>query len=355
MILLHVEIRRGFMKGIIKDKREPGVSYRTDLPVPEPGENDVLVKVKAAAICGSDRHNVDWDEYAANRFPVPMVFGHEFSGEVVKIGSGVKDLKVGDRIAGETHIPCNDCYMCASNGRHNCAKMKLIGLHIPGSFAEYISIPEDCAYKFDDSLSYEHAAMLEPMGVAVHALTVADVKDQDVVIYGAGPIGLMAVGAAKALGAKMVISVDRHEARLAVANTMGADAIVNGNECDPVEAVFKLTGGKGADIVIEYAGSLSAIYLGFDMLRKSGKLIAVGVPPEKVNFDWTRTIVQKETTVIGVFGRLMYETWEECDRILKTTDFSMEPVVGGIYPLEDFMVAYDAIKTGKPGKMILIP
>ena len=345
----------GVMKGIIKSKPEPGADFRTDLPIPKPGPNDVLVKVKATAICGTDQHIMAWNEYAAARIPIPMVFGHEFAGDIVEVGSAVTEYKVGDRVAGETHIPCNDCLMCKTNRRHNCQNMKIIGVHATGSFADYIAFPQDCVYKLPDDIDYNIGCMLEPMGVAVHGVADGDVKDKIVVIYGAGPIGIMAVGSAKAMGAKAIINIDIFDRKLEAAKAMGADLIINSKNQDAVKEVLDYTDGIGADVVLDYTGSIHAVRAGFDMLRKNGCFVAVGLPSGSYDFDWTDAIIYKEATVIGVTGRLMYETWEQCAEILATPGFSLEPAIGGIYDLKDFEKAFDDINAGAPGKMILIP
>jgi threonine 3-dehydrogenase len=343
------------MFGVIKEKPAPGAVYRTDLPVPEIGPDDILVKIKVAAICGTDQHILPWTDYAAARVPTPMVFGHEFSGDIVEAGKNVKELKIGDRVAGETHIPCNHCHQCKTNNRHICENMKIIGVQVPGAFAEYIAFPKDCAYRIADSVSYEVGAMLEPMGVGVHGVTSALVKGQNVVIFGCGPIGLMAVGAARAHGAEKIIAVDVFDEKLAVALKMGADLIFNSKRDDIPAKAAELFGGIGADIVIDYTGNQSAIQSGFSTLRKGGRFVMVGLLGGDITFNFNDNIIYKEATVIGVTGRLMYETWEECEKILATPGFDITPCIGGTYPLKDFEDAFEAIKSGKPGKMLLVP
>ena len=343
-----------FMKGIVIDS-DGSVVFRTDLPIPEIGPRDVLVKVAAAAICGTDRHIYSWTKWAQDRIPAPMVFGHEFAGEIVKVGTEVTEFQVGARVAGETHIPCNDCHMCKSDRRHNCSNMKIIGVHTPGCFSDYISIPVDCLFAISDDLSYEDASMLEPMGVAVHGVSAGEVKDSVTVIYGAGPIGMMAVGAAKANGAKKIICIDGFDDKLTVASQMGADLVINARNSDPVKTVFDYTDGIGADIVIDFTGNQHALTAGFEMLRKNGRFVIVGLPSTDITLNFTDAIIYKEATVLGVTGRLMYQTWDECIDILHSDSFSLKPVVGGIYKLENYKDAFDAIEAGAPGKMLLIP
>lgn len=342
------------MKGILKSKPEVGAEFRTDLPVPEVGPRDILVNVKAVAICGTDQHIYNWTEYAQERMTLPMVFGHEFSGDVVKVGSEVTEVKVGDRVAGETHIPCNNCYQCETDNRHICENMKIIGVHTPGAFADYISFPADDAYIISDELDYERAATMEPMGVGMHGVDKGDVKDQDVVIYGCGPIGLMAIGCAKVFGAKTITAVDVFDEKLAVAKKMGADHIINSKDEDAVKIVMERT-GHGADVVIDYTGNDIAIRSGFNMLKKGGRFVMVGLPNGETALDLANMVIYKEATVIGVTGREMYKTWEQCEEVLKSPLYNVDATIGGVYKLEEFEDAFKAIFSGVPGKMILIP
>ncbi|WP_003542557.1 L-threonine 3-dehydrogenase [Desulfotomaculum nigrificans] len=344
-----------FMKGVIKEKPEPGAVYREDLPIPEIKENEILVNVKATAICGTDMHIYPWTEYAQQRVTLPMVFGHEFAGEVVAVGSAVRNFKVGDRVAGETHIPCNKCYQCQTGNQHICEDMKIIGVHTPGSFAEYIAFPVDCAWKLDDSISYEVGAMLEPMGVAVHGVLSGEIGGKTAAIYGCGPIGLMGVGVAAACGASKIFAIDVFEQKLAVAKQMGADVTLRVGKDDVVKTIMEATGGQGVDVVVDFTGSPKAIQEGLKVLRKGGRFSLVGLPNGPVTLDLTDGIIYKEATMIGVTGRLMYKTWWQCNELLKSGKFDIKPVMGGIYPLKDFEKAFEDLKNGAPGKMILIP
>lgn len=331
-----------------------GLEIRSDLAIPSVGPRDILVRVHATAICGTDLHILNWTEYAQKRVPVPMVFGHEFSGDVVAIGDEVTEVAVGDKVAGETHIPCNDCFMCETDRRHVCENMKIIGVHVPGSFAEYISFPADCAFKLPDDFSYKIGAILEPMGVAVHGVDVADVAGKTVVVYGCGPIGLMAVGAAKAVGANAVIAIDIFEAKLAAAQQAGADHVINSKSTDPVEAVLQYT-GHGVDVVLDYTGNLGAIKSAFSMIHKGGRIVMAGLPNGSLTLDPSEDIIYKEATVIGITGRLMYRTWQQCVDLIDSGKLAAEAFIGGEYPLRDIDKAFEAIAHGVPGKMILLP
>ncbi len=342
------------MQGILKARPEIGAEYRTDLPIPAVGERDILVRVKAAAICGTDQHIYKWTQYAQDRLTLPMVFGHEFAGDVVLTGEKVTEVKAGDRVAGETHIPCNHCYMCETDNRHICENMKIIGVHAPGAFADYISFPVDCAYKISDEIDYQTASMLEPMGVGVHGVDKGDVRGKDVVIYGCGPIGLMAVGAARVFGAETITAIDVFDNKLEAAGKMGADYLLNSKTEDAAAKVIERT-GHGADVVIDYTGNAFAIKSGFDMLRKGGRFVMVGLPNGETALDLSESVIYKEATVIGVTGREMYKTWEQCEKVLKDPGFHMEAAVGGVFALSDYEKAFQKIFEGVPGKMILIP
>lgn len=342
------------MYGLVKAAPAPGAEIQENLPVPPVGPRDILVKVRATAICGTDSHIMAWTPYAQQRVPTPMVFGHEFSGDVVQIGSGVTEVQVGDKVAGETHIPCNHCRMCKSNKRHICENMKIIGVHVPGAFAQYISFPVDCAFRLAPDFSYETGALLEPMGVAVHGVDCGEVAGKSVVVNGCGPIGLMAVGAAKAWDAKQVIALDVIDEKLQAATAMGADIVLNSRTADVPAEVVRLTGG-GADVALDYTGVVPAIKSLFHLITNGGRVVLVGLPNDPIELDLTSEIIYKEATVIGSTGRLMYKTWEQCISLINSGKFNIAPVVSGTYALRDFAQAFDAIKAGKPGKMLLIP
>jgi threonine 3-dehydrogenase len=345
----------GTMRGIIKEKAEPGAVYREDLPIPEVGDNDVLVRVKAAAICGTDLHIYPWTPWAQARVKPPMVFGHEFAGEIVEKGSGVKEFMIGDRIAGETHIPCNHCHQCLTDNRHICENMRIIGVHASGCFSDYISIPKDCLWKLDDSIDYEIGAMLEPMGVAVHGLTEVPVQDKNLLVMGCGPIGLMAVNAARVMGAKQVIATDVVSNKLSLAKELGAHFVFDTTQGNTKESILALTDNIGVDIVIDYTGSVDAIRGGFGWLRLGGSFVLVGLPNRDITLDLTANVIYKEAKIFGVTGRRMYQTWEKCEEILTTGRFYMEKIVGGVYKMQEYEKAFEALKVGVPGKMLLIP
>lgn len=344
----------GTMCGVYKAKPEPGAQWREDLPIPKCGTRDVLVRVRATAICGTDSgHIYPWGAYAEERCPLPYVFGHEFSGDIVEVGSLVKEFKVGDRVAGETHIPCNNCAMCASDNRHNCENMKIIGVHTPGSFAEYIAFPADCAFKIADKITYEIGALLEPMGVGMHGVSRGDVRGKTTVIYGCGPIGLMAVACAKFKGAKKIIAIDVVDDKLEMAKKVGADVVINSKTQKDLDIVLSETNGRGADVVIDYTGNKFAIKAGFQLVRKGGTMVLVGLTSGDTPLDLTSDIIYREATVYGVTGRLMYQTWEECNEMLEN-GFDLAPLMSGPFALKDFEKAFEAVQTST-GRVVMIP
>ena len=343
------------MKGVYKETPGPGAVWREDLSVPSIRENEMLVRVKAAAICGTDLHIYPWTEWAKKRLTLPMVFGHEFSGEVVEVGGSVRNFEVGDRVAGETHIPCNACYQCQTGNQHNCNAMKIIGVHVAGCFAEYISIPVDCAWKLDASLSFELGAMLEPMGVAVHGILSGEIGGKTVAVYGCGPIGLMGIATAAACGALQIFAIEPFEQKLALAKQMGATAVFQAGKTNVVDAVKEATRGEGVDVVVDFSGNAKAIQEGFKILRKGGRFSLVGLPDGQISLDLTDAIIYKEATVIGVTGRLMYKTWWQCNELLRSGKVDIKKAIGGVYPLRNYEKAFAALQSGSPGKMILIP
>ncbi len=346
---------KGTMRGICKTAPGPGAEYREDIPIPRIGGDDVLMKVHAAAICGTDVHIYNWNEYAEKRMKnFPIVFGHETAGEIVEVGENVTEYKVGDRISVETHIPCNDCAQCRAGRRHICENQRVFGVTEPGAFAEYARVPRDCVVKLDDAVTYEMGAMLEAMGAGVHGVETADVAGKDVLVSGCGPIGLMVVGACRAHGARRVFACDLFDAKLALALEMGADEVFNSGSADVIGEVRKRTEG-GADAAIDVTGSGRAIVTGLRALRKGGVFVSVGLPDGEIPLNLTEDIIYREIVYTGVSGRLMFETWTDCMKILQTPGFSLKPAMGRTYRLHEFERALADIRAGAPGKMLLIP
>ena len=344
----------GTMRGIVKMAAGPGFEYREDLPIPQIKDDEVLLKVHATAVCGTDVGIDLWGEYASNRMKnLPMVFGHETAGEIVEIGKDVEGYKIGDRISVETHIPCNECYQCKHGNRHICDNQRVFGVTDPGAFAEYAPVPKDCIVRLDDAITYKMGAMLEPMGAGVHGVEVADVKGKNVLVSGCGAIGLMAVGACKVHGAKKIIVCDLFDEKLELAKKMGADVVVNSGRENVIDVVHANTDGVGADAAIDITGNGRAIVAALRSLRKAGIMVSVGLPNGEIPINLTEDIIYREIIYTGVGGRRMFETWEDCMEILKSPDFNLELAIGGVYPLKDLRKALDDMASGVPGKMIL--
>lgn len=345
------------MKAIIKKKAGYGAEFEKNIPIPEPGPKEVLVKIKATAICGTDIHVYDWSEWAQGAgIKFPLIMGHECSGEVIEIGNQVEESEIGDYIACETHISCGKCFQCKNGSPHICKNLKAFGAHIDGCFAEYATIPEKCARKIPSTISPEIGALLEPLGPALRACIELQLTGDIVAIIGCGPIGLLALASAKAIGASKIIALDVIEERLKLAEKMGANFIVNPKKiADVFGEVMKITDGIGVDAFIEASGSVEAINLGFKYLRKGGKAAFVGLPSKKLEIDVVSDIVLKEAKIIGIHGRELFKTWTKMENMIKNGVLNIAPVITHTMPLEKYKEAFELLKEGRGSKIILIP
>ena len=339
------------MQALVKDKPERGANL-LDRPTPEIGDNDLLVKVKAAAICGTDIHIYQWNKYASSRINLPLLFGHEYSGEVVQVGKNVTNFKAGDRVAAETHIPCGHCFQCTTGLQHICRDMKIIGVHVDGAFADYTVLPEVCAWKLDPSITYPVGATMEPFGIGVHALANTQPVGKKVVVFGCGPIGIYAQMVAKLSGAEFVIGVDLANERLELARKMGTDIVLNAAEVDIPQEIEKITKGFGADIVVELTGSQAAVKNATRVLRRGGDLVFVGLFSGPVEIDLTNDIIYKEANVYGITGRVMWDTWQSAQSILLSGKLDPIPVITHQFGLEDFDRALELAESGTTGKIV---
>jgi len=343
------------MKAIVKDNPGKGASLK-DYPMPVLGESDVLIKVKATAICGTDLHIYNWNSWAQNAgIKLPTVLGHECSGEIVEVGSAVKNLKVGDYVACETHIPCGQCYQCKNGQQHICANLVIYGVHTDGCFAEYSKIPEKCAVKIPESISPNVGAVLEPLGTAVRSCVEIQASGKNVAVIGCGPIGLMAVNTAKALGAANIYAVDINNLRLDIAKGLGATHLINSMEVDPVKIILEATNGVGADAFIDASGNTGAISGGFKSLRKGGKVALIGLPSKPMEIDLGPQVIFKEATIIGIHGRRTYETWTTMSNLLDKGLLNIDPIITHVIKLEEFEKGFEILEKGYGGKVILIP
>jgi len=338
------------MRALVKKHAEEGI-WMQDVPEPEPGPNDLLIRVKKTAICGTDIHIYNWDEWAQKTIPVPMTVGHEFSGVVVDMGSEVKGYEKGQRVSGEGHITCGYCRNCRAGRRHLCPNTVGVGVNRPGCFAEYLVIPAENAYPLPDSLPDEIAAFLDPFGNATHTALSFDLVGEDVLITGAGPIGMMAAGIARHAGARQVVVTDMNDYRLDLAAQMGATRTVNVQK-EKLEAVMAEIGMKeGFDVGMEMSGAGPAFRQLLASMTNGGRVALLGIPPSDTMIDWNEVIF-KGLFLKGVYGREMFETWYKMLAMLDS-GLDISPVLTHEMGADDFQNGFDIMRSGKSGKVVL--
>lgn len=341
------------MIAVVKQKRGVGAQL-DEVEIPQLGPEDVLVKVKATAVCGTDLHIYEWSTWAQNAgIKPPLIMGHEFSGEIVEVGKAVTDLKPGDYIAGETHIPCGKCYQCKNGQQHICANLTLYGIHTDGCFAQYTKIPAICARKIPSSIPFEIGAVLEPLGTALRTSLEVRVSGRNVAVIGCGPIGLFAVASSKAMGASNIIATDVVDERLQLSEKVGADVSLNPMETDIVEEILNMTKGVGVDAFIDASGNVEAINQGFKYLRKGGEVGLIGLPSTPIEINLGPDVVFKEAKIIGIHGREMFTTWTKMENMLDKGLLQIDPIISHVKPLSKFAEAFELLKTGKGCKVIL--
>lgn len=342
------------MRAVMKMEPAPGAEL-VELDVPDPGPRDLLVQVKAVAICGTDIHINEWADYARARVKPPMIFGHEYCGEVVAVGDQVRRVKVGDLVAAETHIPCEQCLQCMTGNMHICEYMQIIGVHTDGAFADYALLPESCAWMLSPDTDPELGAVLEPMGVGVHGVLVDRVDARSVAIFGCGPIGLFAVGIALAAGANKVFALEVAPYRLELARWLFPEAVVLNPLEEDIEGIIReQTGGRGVDVSVELSGSEAATRQCFQILRKGGRVSLVGLGGD-VTLNPTSDIIYREAKVYGVTGRVMWETWYQMMDIIASGRFDATQVITHRFPLEEYAQALGLANSGQAGKILLLP
>ena len=338
------------MRALIKEKAGPGI-WLNDIPEPEPGHNDVLIRINKTAICGTDIHIYNWDDWAAQTIPVPMAVGHEFAGVIEAVGSEVRGLKPGDRVSGEGHITCGHCRNCRAGRRHLCRNTVGVGVNRQGCFAEYLSIPASNVFVLPDAITDDVAALLDPLGNATHTALSFDLVGEDVLITGAGPIGIMAAAICRHVGARHVVITDLNDYRLSLAEQMGATRAINvkRESLDEVMSELKMT--EGFDVGLEMSGSPVAFQ---DMLRTmhhGGKVALLGIPPNETAIDWNEVIF-KGLVIKGVYGREMFETWYKMSSMIQS-GLDVTPIITHHYGVTDFQKGFDVMNSGQSGKVIL--
>jgi len=340
------------MKALVKTEKGVGAEL-IDVPKPEIGPNDVLVKVKTASICGTDLHIYFWDEWAQKRIHPPRTFGHELAGTVVEIGSDVTTVKIGDFVSAETHIVCGKCYQCSNGNAHVCKDIKILGVDVDGAFAEYVKIPETNAWKTSSEIPAQIASVQEPLGNAVHTVLSEPVSGKSVLVLGCGPIGLMAVSVAKCCGAYPVIAADINGYRLDIAKKMGADLTIDASKEDVLNEVMNATGGLGVDVSLEMAGSKTTIGESFKAVKPAGRVSMLGIALEPMEIDVSEDIVFKGLRIYGITGRRMFETWHTLKSLLESGRLDLSPLLTHEFRLDEYENAFALARSGKCGKVIL--
>ena len=338
------------MKALVKAKREPGL-WLEDMPVPEIGPNDLLIRVKKAAVCGTDKHIYDWNHWAQATIPVPMAVGHEFMGEVVRLGTAVADFRIGDRVSGEGHITCGHCRRCRAGTRHLCRNTQGLGVNRPGCFADYVSLPAGNAFKLSPKLSDDVASFLDPLGNATHTALAFPVVGEDVLITGAGPIGCMAAAICRHVGARHIVVSDLNPYRLDIAAKMGADREVNAQDEDLGNVMGDLGMTEGFDIGLEMSGSAGALRDMLKVMNHGAKVALLGIPSDEVSIDWNKVIF-KGLTLKGIYGREMFETWYKMASMLES-GLDVMPVLTHKIDAARYEDAFRLMHHGDCGKIIL--
>ena len=341
------------MTAVVKATAGPGAEI-DQVPIPEPSGSDVLIEVAASSICGTDVHIFDWNDWARRHIHPPRVFGHEMSGRVVAAGPEVQDLKAGSFVAAETHIVDHTCRQCRRGLYHLCENVRVLGVDRDGSFARFVLLPAENCWQNAAGLTPEVAALQEPFGNAVHAALAGPLRDNAVAIFGLGPIGLCAVGIAKAEGAAAVYGVEPNPFRRELAERMGATAVfAPGNEL--VSQLRQANGGVGVDVVLEMSGHPMAVQQGLEALHSGGWISLLGIGDRPVTLDLNDLVVTKGITIHGIFGRRIWETWEKTSEYLRSGKVDVSPLITHRFPLDDFDEAMAQMKSGRSGKVVLLP
>lgn len=338
------------MKALVKRKAEVGL-WLENVPEPEPGPNDVLIRVDKTGICGTDLHIYNWDNWAQKTIPVPMVVGHEFVGEILAVGDNVRDFYPGEIVSGEGHVVCGHCRNCLAGRRHLCAETSGIGVNRPGAFAEYIAIPQTNVWHHADGIDPEIASIFDPFGNAVHTALSFDVLGEDVLITGAGPIGCMAAAVVKYAGARYVVVTDVNPWRLELARKMGATRVVDVRSEKIADVQHELGMKEGFDVGLEMSGNESAFQEMLANMCHGGKIAMLGIPPRPIAIDWN-TVIFNMLTIKGIYGREMYETWYKMTVMLQG-GLDISPIITHRFSVDDYEEGFRVMNSGESGKVIL--
>jgi threonine 3-dehydrogenase len=339
------------MKALVKSRPVEGIWMAHDAPEPEVGVHDVCIRIRKTAICGTDVHIYDWDEWSRRTIPVPMIVGHEYFGVVEAVGAEVEAFRPGDRVSGEGHITCGFCRNCRAGRRHLCRHAVGVGVNRPGAFAERLVIPADNVYRIPDDVPDEIAAIFDPYGNATHTALSFDLVGEDVLVTGAGPIGIMAAAIARHVGARHVVVTDVNDHRLSLAARMGATRTVNVGREDLRAVMRDLAMKEGFDVGLEMSGNGSAFRQMLETMNHGGKIALLGIMPGEQAIDWSQ-VVFKGLVLKGIYGREMYETWYKMVAMLQS-GLDLSPVITHRFPIDRFQEAFDVMRSGRSGKVVL--
>ncbi len=340
---------------VVKETPDKGFVYKRHVIDTALTDDEVLVKVKTASFCGTDYHIYVFDDWAKNRLQLPLVVGHEFSGEIVKVGQKVTRVKTGDLVSAETHIICGTCEFCLREEGHICENTKIIGVDTDGCFAGYVKMPAANCFVNDKGGDPLHLSVQEPLGNAVHTMTHFDIENKCVAIVGCGPIGLMGIDVARAYKAKRIIAVEVNAYRRNKAKELGADVVIDPTREDVVERVLQETEGRGVDVVGEFSGNATAIVQAFKYLKAGGGMSLLGLPPKPIELDVSNDIVFKGIHVYGVVGRRIYETWHQVKALIDAGDLHLDKIITHEFPMSRIEEAAEVMGSGNCGKIVLIP
>jgi threonine 3-dehydrogenase len=339
---------------VLKTEKAPGAIIG-DVAIPTFGAKDVLIKVKAAAICGTDLHIYDWDPWASARITPPRIFGHEMAGEIIEVGKDIVDYRVGDYVSCESHIVCYNCQQCQSGLFNLCRNTKIIGVHVDGVFAEYVALPAYCLWKTGDGIPPEIAAIQDPLGNALHATLIDDVAGKSVAVFGCGPVGLGAIAIARISGAAEILAIEPNTFRRRLASKLGASYSISPKELAVVDTVLEYTDGEGVDVVLEMSGHPEAIKQGLKVLKRGGRVSLMGLPLGGVSLDITEDVIVKGARIFGVSGRKIFGTWLTLNALLVSGRLNIEALITHRYPLQNFESGIKLMESGNCGKVILYP
>ncbi len=342
------------MRAVVKTEPGPGLEA-VEVPIPQVGPDEVLVKVRAASICGTDLHIYQWDSWAAGRVKPPVVAGHEICGDIVERGSAVTTPEIGDFVSLESHVICNTCAYCRTGLGHICENTKLIGVDIDGGYAEYIAIPAQNAWPNPADLPLEIAVLQENFGNAVHTAFAVDLRSKKVLVTGCGPAGLMTIAVARAIGARAVYATDISQYRIDFAKRMGADLAMHAIDDPVVDLVRDATDGEGVDVLLELSGAPAAIDQGFSLLKPRGDAALLGVTPGPFEFNWNSHVVFKAARLHGISGRKLWETWFQARGLIRSGAVDLSPMVTHRYKLDEFDLAFETMASGESGKVMMTP